>query len=132
LFFLIDKPESLFIIGIFDYLFKQAQHILRLCSLDEAQRYSTPFPPLIAFMNINRKSLHTLNTWKCVWLVTISIFVSASGQIRAAAEKSSPGRLSVTYCTDCVPFHFRDDQGQAGCAERNEAHPTALAYEYIR
>ena len=67
----------------------------------------------IALMNIDRKSLHTLNIWKCVWLVTISILVSVSGQVRAAAEISSPERLSVSYCTDCVPFHFRDDQGQA-------------------
>jgi ABC-type amino acid transport substrate-binding protein len=63
-------------------------------------------------MSINRKSIHIPNIWKCIWLIAIPILVSVSGQVRAAAEISSPERISVTYCTDCVPFHFSDDQGQ--------------------
>ncbi len=28
------------------------------------------------------------------------------------STRSSPERLSVVYCIDCVPFHFQDDSGQ--------------------
>lgn len=63
-------------------------------------------------MDINKKSIHTLDIWKWAWLVTFSILVSASGQLRAAAEVSNPECISVAYRTDCFHFQFRDDRGQ--------------------
>jgi PAS domain S-box-containing protein len=67
-------------------------------------------------MNSQRLSRCLLAMWKTAWLgtfpVLVSILVSVSGQLHAATEVSNPERISITYCTDCVPFHFRDAQGQ--------------------
>ena len=63
-------------------------------------------------MNFPRRSKRTPDTCKYVCLVIFSILVSVSGQLRAATEASAAERISITYCSDCVPFHFQDAQGQ--------------------
>lgn len=50
--------------------------------------------------------------WDWVWLVAFWVLLSLPWPLPAAEEAPNPERISVTYCTDCVPFHFRDEQGQ--------------------
>ena len=40
------------------------------------------------------------------------ILLPVSGQLLAAEQASDPERISVAYCTDCVPFHFSNTQGE--------------------
>ncbi|MFK5894801.1 MAG: PAS domain S-box protein, partial [Pseudomonadota bacterium] len=48
-----------------------------------------------------------------IWGLTSSflLFIVASNWLHAANEHFSPTRVSVSYCTDCVPFHFQNEQG---------------------
>ena len=63
-------------------------------------------------MNFHRKPIYIPAVCKYAWLISFSILVSVAGQIGAATESTSPESISVIYCTDCVPFHYRDEQRQ--------------------
>ncbi|MCU7834081.1 MAG: PAS domain S-box protein [gamma proteobacterium symbiont of Taylorina sp.] len=48
-----------------------------------------------------------------LWYLIFSfiLFISISNSLCAADDNFSQTRVSITYCTDCVPFHFQDAQG---------------------
>jgi len=58
------------------------------------------------------KLVHTLRFGEWIWLIAFWILVALPWQLGATEEVSNPERISVAYCTDCVPFHFRDEEGQ--------------------
>jgi len=57
--------------------------------------------------------------WAAV-LLSAWTLVAAVATTRASA--ADPEKLSVAYCVDCVPFHFRDDDGE----------PSGLIIDYWR
>lgn len=46
----------------------------------------------------------------CFILLSINI-ASGAGKANAQSDKNSVSSISVAYCSDCVPFHFKNEQG---------------------
>ena len=46
------------------------------------------------------------------WLTVFWVLASLPYQPCVAEEASNTDSISVTYCIDCVPFHFRNEQGK--------------------
>jgi ABC-type amino acid transport substrate-binding protein len=57
-------------------------------------------------LKIENKVFHSI-----LWVVTFLVFAGLNPTSVGAVQ--SPQRISIAYCSDTVPFHFTDENGQA-------------------